>query len=172
MTQHGCAAQGFTSSAQRSWGVQTSVAPELYRTATVTIAVTPTAAATLVQSDGSSAKQPLAAIIGGTIGACTAISLLVLALLIFRRRRRAKRDVAPKAQYHGTVTAFDPNNMMETSDSKMWQQHAGPVSRPSDVVPQYPGMGTARYGVVEVEGVQRAVEVDGRGVREKVVELH
>jgi hypothetical protein len=62
--------------------------------------------------------------------------------------------------------------MLETSDSKMWQQHAGPMSRPSDAVPQYPGMGTARYGVVEVEGVQRAVEVDGRGVREKVVELH
>jgi hypothetical protein len=171
MTQHGCASQAFTSSAQRSWGVQTSIPPELYRTATMTVAVTPTATASFVQSDNGKAEQPLAAIIGGTVGACIAIALLVLAIIILHRRR-AKRNVAPKAQYHGPVTAFDPNNMLETSDAKIWQQRAGPLSRSSDAMPQYPGMGTARYGVVEVEGVQRAVEVDGRGLGQKRVELH
>jgi hypothetical protein len=51
----------------------------------------------------------------------------------------------------------------------MWQ---GPVSRSSDAVPQYPGMGSARYGIVEVDGVQRPVEVEGGGVQQKRSELH
>jgi hypothetical protein len=54
------------------------------------------------------------------------------------------------------------------NDRKVWQ---GPVSRSSDTVPQYPGMGRARYGVVEVDGVQRPVEVEGGGVEHKRSEL-
>jgi hypothetical protein len=30
-------------------------------------------------------------------------------------------------------------------------------------MPQYPGMGAGRYGIVEVEGLQRPVEVDAEG---------
>jgi hypothetical protein len=164
MTQHGCAASAFTSSAQRSWGTQTSIPPELYRTATVTVAVTTTDTPTLIHVPPPK-KQNLGAIIGGTIGGCTLISLLIFFAILLHRRRKARNfEQAPQAQYHGPIMTFDPMSpsYATNGDDKMWQQrNAGPVTRESDAMPQYPGMGTARYGVMEVDGVQRPVEVEG-----------
>jgi hypothetical protein len=168
MTQHGCAAAPFTSTAQRSWGVQqSSVSQETVSTATVTVAASTSDTPTPLPGP-SPQNQNLGAIIGGTIGGCTAITLIILAFVVLRRRRKnAKIDQAPQAQYHGPVTQFDPKSPSSHAtdrDDKMWPLHAaGPVVRASDAVPQYPGMGTARYGVVEVDGVQRPVEVEGEG---------
>jgi hypothetical protein len=167
MTQHGCAAAPFTSTAQRSWGVQqTSVSQEAVSTASATVDASTSDTPTALPAPGPG-NQNLGAIIGGTIGGCTVITLLILAFVIFRRRRKsAKIEQAPQAQYHGPVMQFDPMSPEHVAgkDDKMWPLHsAGPVSRASDTVPQYPGMGTARYGVVEVDGVQRPVEVEGEG---------
>jgi hypothetical protein len=168
MTQHGCAPKGFTSTAMRSPGqIASSIAPELYRTATVTVLATPSDSPTLTPVSGPS-KPNLGAIIGGTIGACTVISLVVLAIFLLRRRRKAAMNSsiqAPTARYHdsnGAVTEYNPHGFGSPSfpdDTKTWvQQHAGPVDRVSDAMPQYPGMAARQYGIVEVDGMQRPVE--------------
>ncbi|KAH7068644.1 hypothetical protein FB567DRAFT_247386 [Paraphoma chrysanthemicola] len=172
MTQHGCAANAFTASALRSWGVQSSVPNEPYRT--VTVAVTPSTSPTptLTPPQPSSKKPNLGAIIGGTIGGCTFLTLLGLMLFILHRRRNASSTLQhqkpPPAQFHAPlqgVTEFNPHGYptATTYQDKNWQQVTGPVHRPSDAMPEYPGMGAGRYGVVEVEGIQRPVEVDGEG---------
>lgn len=71
----------------------------------------------------------------------------------------------PVTQYHHPdvgVTEFDPNGFpTPTLSQAKWQQQQGPVSRSNDAMLQYPHMGAAHYGVVEVDGAQRAVEVPG-----------
>jgi hypothetical protein len=108
-------------------------------------------------------KQNLAPIIGGTIGACTFISLVILAFVVYRRRKAAQVGAVqtPVAQYHDVNGGYDPHAMYE-NDSKSWQlQRVGPVLRENNAVPEYPGMGVGQYGIVEVDGVQRPVEVQG-----------
>ncbi|KAH7396515.1 hypothetical protein DE146DRAFT_40020 [Phaeosphaeria sp. MPI-PUGE-AT-0046c] len=163
LTQHGCAAQGFTSAAQRSYG-GTSVPNVLERTATVTIEVTPSASPRPTAPSAHS-TPPLAAIVGGTVGACTFLSIVLLALIIARRRRRTRNATAqghvPGAQYlppSSEIYPYPPVTYTHSNDAKTW--HAGPVTRASDAAPEYPHMGAGRYGVVEVDGVQRPVEVD------------
>jgi hypothetical protein len=170
MTQHGCATKGFTSTAQRSWGqLLSSIPPELYRT--ITVLATPSATPTLTPSPASS-KPNLGAIVGGTIGGCTVISLVILVLLIVYRRRKNARDSIkqpPLTIFHdgnGAVTEYNSQGFVATTyaenDQKTWNH--GPVTRSSDAMPQYPGMGAGRYGVVEVDGVQRPVEAPAENV--------
>lgn len=177
MTQHGCASAAFISTALRSYAV--ADVKELTTTVAVTVQVTPTPSSTPTFLPQPGASKPnLAAIVGGTIGGCTAISILILALLIYRRRRHA---AAASGQVGSTGTGYIvgtgfanseitstsygyPNTMAyspDPNDAKKWLPHtAGPVTRVSDAVPAYPHMGVGRYGVVEVDGVQRPVEVE------------
>jgi hypothetical protein len=171
MTQHGCATKGFTSTAMRSWGMLvSSVVPELYRTVTVVESApsTPTPTPTLTPSSMSS-KPNLGVIVGGTVGGCTVISLVVFACFLVHRRRKNARESAPVTRYHdgnGTVTEYNPHGfsteVYAENEQKTWGH--GPVTRVSDAMPQYPGMGAGRYGVVEVDGIQRPVEAPADNV--------
>jgi hypothetical protein len=168
MTQHGCAKEGFTSTAMRATGqLASSIPPEQYRTATVTVLATPSDTPILTPVSGPS-KPNLGAIIGGTIGGCTIISIFVIAAMLLRRRRKialASNVQPPPTRYHdghGNVTEYNPQGFTETmypEDSKKWaQQNVGPVTRPDDAMPQYPGMAARQYGIVEVDGMQKPVE--------------
>jgi hypothetical protein len=170
MTHHGCAQKGFTSAAMRSPGqIASSIPPEQYRTVTVTDMSTPSDTVIPLTPVPSPAKPNLAAIVGGTVGGCTVISLIVLAIFLIRRRRKAAHnDIAQPhtTQYHdgtGTVIEYNPQSFPSPTypiDTKTWiQQHSGPVDRVSDAMPQYPNMAAGQYGIVEVDGAQRAVEV-------------
>ena len=164
MTQHGCTNKGFTASAARSWGVS-SVPAELYRTTTVLVTPSSTPTPTLTPSTDP-AKPSLGAIIGGTIGGCTILSIFaIIAFLLHRRRKKARESIKqrPITQFHPDVgvTEYNPNGFPTptfSDNEAKWQQHQGPVTRPSEAMPHYPGMGAAHYGIVEVDGLQRAVE--------------
>ncbi|KAF2830876.1 hypothetical protein CC86DRAFT_343967 [Ophiobolus disseminans] len=163
MTQHGCTNKGFTESASRAWGVS-SIPKELYRTTTVLVTPSSSPTPTLTPSTDP-AKPGLGAIIGGTIGGCTVVSIIVLVAFLLHRRRKKARDSIkqrPITQFHPEgVTEYNPNGFptpkFSNNDAK-WEQHQGPVTRPSDAMPHYPGMGPAQYGIVEVDGLQRPVE--------------
>lgn len=174
MTQHGCASQAFTSTAMRSPGhIVSSIPHILYRTATVTVLTTPSDTPTLTPISGPS-KPNLGAIVGGTIGGCTMISILVLTIILIRRRRKATRNnnvQSSVTRYHdgnGNVTEYNPHGFTATTypdDNKAWQdQNAGPVSRANDAMPQYPGMAARQYGIVEVDGLQRPVEAPAEDI--------
>jgi hypothetical protein len=165
MIEHGCVDKGFNSSVSRYWGQASTIPPELYRT--VTTVVTASSTPTLSASSKSS-KPNIGVIVGGTIGGCTVISIIILAIfLIYRRRKNARDSITqpPITRYHdgnGTVTEYNPHGFptpLAENDNKLWQQqNQGPVSRADDSMPQYPGMGSGRYGIVEVDGMQRPVE--------------
>jgi hypothetical protein len=162
MTQHGCTIKGFTATALRSYGpMPNSVAPE-YKT--VTVQVTPSSTPTLTPS--TDASPNLGAIVGGTIGGCSVLSVIVLfAFLLHRRRRKARESLVSHSDKPDVgVVEYDPHGFPTPTIEAKWQQHQGPVPRANDAAPQYPGMGAARYGVVEVDGLQRAVEAPADNV--------
>ncbi|KAL5118548.1 hypothetical protein ACEQ8H_003563 [Pleosporales sp. CAS-2024a] len=168
MTQHGCAATGFRSTAMHTAGaLASSIAPELLRTVTVT--EVPWTASTPTLGPVSSPSKPnLGAVIGGTIGGCTIISLIVVAVLVARRHGNAAQSSVGEvhvARYHGggaSVTEYNAHGFTSAaypSEAKTWMRpYAGPVPRASDAMPPYPGMAARQYGIVQVDGVQRAVE--------------
>ncbi|CAO2655994.1 Nn.00g047970.m01.CDS01 [Neocucurbitaria sp. VM-36] len=173
MTQHGCAASQFTSTALRGWGVSSSSGEEgAAKTVTVTAppATTPTTSTTPSSPSSGSKKPPsLGAIIGGTIGGCILLSTIAFAFFLCYRRRTARQfdESKPKlngnnsSDYPHSVTEYNPagfHGRFVESDHKLWQQqqYLGAVHRESNAVPEYPGMSQA--GVVEVDGVQRPVE--------------
>jgi len=169
MTHHGCAQKGFTSTAMRSPGqIASSIPPEQYRTVTVTDVATPSDTITPLTPMPGTSKPNLAAIIGGTVGGCTIISLIVLAIFLIRRRRKnAPNTIAQPhtTHYHdgnGAATEYNPHGLPSPTyptDTKIWvQQHSGPVDRVSDAMPQYPNMAAGQYGIVEVDGAQIPAE--------------
>lgn len=170
MTHHGCAQKGFTSAAMRSPGqIASSIPPEQYRTVTVTDVATPSDTITPLTPVPAPSKPNLAAIVGGTVGGCTVISLIVFAIFLIRRRRKAAHDSITQphtTQYHdgkAAVTEHNPQGFPSPTypiDTKTWvQQHSGPVDRVSDAMPQYPNMAAGQYGIVEADGTPMAVEV-------------
>lgn len=139
---------------------------ELYKTATVTIIQTPSS--TPILSSSPSPKPGIGAIVGGTIGGCVFFSIIALiAFLIYRKRQNAKDTAAqrPVTQFHGNgaMTEYNPHGFQSPymeNDHKTWQQQQqGPVHRADNSMPLYPGMGVDQYGLVEVDGTQRPVEV-------------
>ncbi|EAT86209.1 hypothetical protein HBI56_098420 [Parastagonospora nodorum] len=175
MTHHSCAQKGFTSAVMRSPGqIASSIPPEQYRTVTVTDMAAPSDTVIPLAPVPGPAKPNLAAIIGGTVGGCTVISLIVLTIFLIRRHRKAAHnDIAQPhtTQYHdgnGTVIEYNPQSFPSPTypiDTKTWvQQHSGPVDRVSDAMPQYPNMAAGQYGIVEVDGTQRAVEVPAENI--------
>ncbi|KAF2628818.1 hypothetical protein BU25DRAFT_409845 [Macroventuria anomochaeta] len=159
MTQNGCAARGFTSTAPYSYGLTSTPSPIIVTvTASASPASTPTS--TLNEGEGGEKKQTLGPIVGGTIGGCTILSLVALtAFLIHRRRVNARQEHAQThppltSQYYHNSPEFDPNGFPTTNgwseqDIKNWQQQGG-VHRP----------GVPYFGVSEVHGYDRAVEVE------------
>jgi hypothetical protein len=70
----------------------------------------------------------------------------------------------PVTRYHSAVAEYGHGVPVEVDageEHKAWGR--GEVSRQGNV-PQYPGMGGERYGVVEVDGVQRPVEAEADNV--------
>ena len=155
MTQHGCTSSGFTLTVPRSYGPTTTSTPSAV-ILTVTVSASP-ASTSGESSEGAGAekKQTLGPIVGGTIGACTIISIVALtAFLIHRRRIKAHSSptVPPVTQYQHNSPQFDPNgfqNGWSEQDIKTWQQSGG-VYRP----------GMPHMGVSEVHGEDRAVEIE------------
>tara|TARA_R110002003_G_scaffold878_13_gene21774 strand:- start:19021 stop:19599 length:579 start_codon:yes stop_codon:yes gene_type:complete len=166
MTQHGCAETAFTLTAARSWGAS-SVPGELYRTVTVVASPSNTPTPTLAPPSSPTKKPSLGLIVGATIGGCTVVSILALAGFILHRRRNQASPKPPVPHFHDPlhgVTEYNPHGFPTTAHAdKAWRQQHGPVARASDAMPQYPGMGAGRYGIVEVDGLQRPVEVDAEG---------
>jgi hypothetical protein len=171
MTQHGCTAKGFTGTALRSYGPLPTSIPQ-GSVVTVTVLASPSSSPTLTPNTDP-AKTNLGAIVGGTIGGCSVLSIIaIVAFLLHRRRKNAHKDPIkpPVTQYHAPndvdEVKFDPSGfptpVLSAAEAK-WQQHQGPVTRGSDAMPQYPGMGAAQYGIVEVDGESRAVEVEADG---------
>ena len=178
MTQHGCAASAFTINVPRSWGVQkdtttvTVTAPSSSASASLTSSPSTAQDAAAGVGEGRKVKRPnIGIIIGGTIGACLFFSVLALTGFLVWRRRRMQL-YPPRGtvshfshDYHGPQMAYNslasPDMSQGDGVDKSWhvQQHGGAVARESDAVPVYPGM--RRVGVVEVEGRERPVEVDG-----------
>lgn len=139
--------------------------------ASETILPTATASPTVVPI-ASPAKPNLGAIVGGTIGGCTAITLIIILIIILRRRRNSSFEGSAAlggTRYHhgrdivGEGFAGSPSAGGYGNDVKNWNQiYTGPVMRESDAMPSYPGMGSEQYGIVEVDGVQRPVEAPGQ----------
>ncbi|KAF1912692.1 hypothetical protein BDU57DRAFT_374967 [Ampelomyces quisqualis] len=168
MTQHSCGSTAFTSTAQRSYGgPASSISPA---EVTVTIASTPSATPTLTPVS-LPAKPNLAAIIGGTIAACTAISFAILSVVLLRRHRKARAEGSAIPQYrHGAVAVgdgFQDSPYVGGNDAKSWN-HAGPVGSESNAMPNYPGMSREQYGIVEVDGVQSPVEAPSEAAKRDV----
>ncbi|KAH8725155.1 hypothetical protein GQ44DRAFT_739933 [Phaeosphaeriaceae sp. PMI808] len=173
MTQHGCDSKGFTITVPRSPGLPgSSIPPELFRTVTSTVFTTPPPSSSAIPTAlPKPSKPPIGTIVGATIGGCTFISLIVIAIYFLHRRRKvtARNSVVqpPPAVFqdaNGTVTeynalGFPTTKFPETAETKRWQErYAGPVHRENNSIPQYPGMAPGMNGVVEVDGVQRPVE--------------
>ncbi|KZM24324.1 hypothetical protein ST47_g4506 [Ascochyta rabiei] len=144
MTQHGCAASGFTSTAQRSYGPSSTSTPSPL-VVTVTASATPSAS----PSADNEPKQSLGPIIGGTVGGCIIVSLVALAALFIHRRRRraANHSRPPPSRPHHNSPEFHPGGFPAAAwneqDFKTWQR------------PDMPCL-----GVSEVHGEDRAVEVE------------
>lgn len=177
MTQHGCTATGTTLTIPRSYGASTSV-KVVTVTETPSPATTPTASSSPGTGSGAEKKQSLGPIVGGTIGACTIISIVALtAFLIHRRRVKARSSNAPPpppvSQFSHNTPQFDPRGFPANTtgwteqDIKTWQQSGG-VWRPG-MSANGMGMGMGMVGVSEVHGEDRAVEVEAR---EKIKQGH
>ena len=160
MTQHGCTATGTTMTIPHSYGLTSSPSVKVITvTETPSPATTPTSTST--SNAGGEKKQSLGPIIGGTVGACTIISIVALiAFLVHRRRQKAKQQPLsqpPVSQFYHNAPEFDPNGFPTATggwtdqDIKNWQQSGG-VYRP--------GTGAGMVGVSEVHGEDRAVEVE------------
>ncbi|KAJ4339406.1 hypothetical protein N0V95_007784 [Ascochyta clinopodiicola] len=146
MTQHGCAASGFTSTAQRSYGALSSSLSSP-SPLVVTVTASPTPSTTLAASD-SAPKQSLGPIIGGTVGGCIILSLVALAAFLIHRRRcaAAEHSHPPSSRPHHSSPQFHPDGfpaVWSEQDVKIWQR------------PDMPYL-----GVSEVHGEDRAVEVE------------
>ncbi|KAF9700140.1 hypothetical protein EKO04_001216 [Ascochyta lentis] len=140
MTQHGCAATGYTSTAQRSYGA--SRTPSALVTAPASSL--PSSSPSLVAA--TQKNQSLGPIVGGTVGGCVVLSLVALAAFLIHRRRRRCTTRYPHSDPQFYSTGFPT---WSAQDLKAWQL-AGGVRRPD-----------APYlGVSEVHGDDRAVEVE------------
>lgn len=165
VTQNGCAAKGFTRTALWSVGqLPSSIPPEFH--VTETASASPSSTPTLVQT--ASSKPAIGPIVGGVVGGCAFLGIIATIAVVLNRRRRNSIQQPPTARFydgHG-VTEYNPDgsSMFIPNDNKTWQQQPGPVHRESNSMPQYPGMGMGQYGVVEVDGVERAVEAPASAV--------
>ncbi|KAF1363373.1 hypothetical protein EJ07DRAFT_152864 [Lizonia empirigonia] len=152
LTQHGCTASGFTSTALRTYGSSTT--PPSAVVVTVTASFTPSPTPTSPPNTPSR-KQSLGPIVGGTVGGCTIISLVALAAFLVHRRRSstcsptstspplpATRHTHPSPRFHTDAKPWP-------ADARIW--HAAP------------GMGPS-VRVAEVHGQDRAVEVEAGGL--------
>jgi hypothetical protein len=155
MTQHGCTATGFTSTALRSYGA-TSASVVVVTSTVYTSAFpisTPTSSSPPADDKGDK-KQSLAPIVGGTLGGCIIISLVALTAFLIHRRRTAasKSHPPPVSHFHHNSPEFNPDGFptahgWSQQDIKTWQQGAGAGMSPY-------------LGVSEVHGQDRAVEVE------------
>jgi hypothetical protein len=187
MTQHGCAAEAFTSTAFRSLGMTVETEKE-----TVTVTASPgiptssspaSEAFTSREGEGQSGgggKPSLGAIVGGTIGACVFVSFCgFVVFLAWRRCRKihSREEGGVKHHPHASVE-YNPLGFPSpgfsspglhspgypsplgtyVDEQKGWQHH-GPVTMEPQ---QYPGMATGQVEIAEVDGRQKAVfEVSG-----------
>lgn len=162
MTQHGCAAKGFTSTALRDYGAMESSSTQ----AAESPMLSPTTSSSFSGATGTSTaakpqkKQSLAPIIGGTIGGCTILSLVALSAFLIHRRRRAARSLHPHppASSPHNAPEFHPNGFPTSAwaaqqDSKTWQTGAGGNNPLTSAGQPY-------LGIAEVHGHDRAVEVE------------
>lgn len=170
MTQHGCTLSALTLTAQRSWGVikSSSYATPSIVTVTQIPPSTPTPTSSQLVSPNKAPTNNIGIIVGCTIGGALFFSIIALiALLVHRRRtlayqnqdkRTSTSDAAPPASH--PVTQYDavsaPSACSE-ADGQVWQG----LSPATTLVPVYPGMGSERMGVVEVDGTDRLVEAPG-----------
>ncbi|RYO40896.1 hypothetical protein AA0113_g6781 [Alternaria arborescens] len=169
LTQYGCAASAFTSTAYHSLGMSLPTSSAARETVTATVTKesisTPTSSSS---SSSSSSKPSLGAIIGGTIGACLFVSFILFVVFLAWRRRKeaAKNNPRSAGAFHRTSqqTTVEYNPMGFPSpgfsssglpspaspysdDSKTWQQYLSRMGRGRDQV-----------DIVEVDGTSRAVE--------------
>ncbi|KAF1944841.1 hypothetical protein EJ02DRAFT_306988, partial [Clathrospora elynae] len=167
MTQHGCAASAYTRTVMTSPNPTFPISGKIEtETVTVTAAPISTFSTASPLSGGSvevKAKTRLAPIIGGTIGACIFLSLIVFAVFLACRRRSAKN----KSQLPHSDGTRDRQAMLQFNATGFLDQQASYAneikasavcSQGGGDVEEYPGMGRQRVGIVEVDGVQRAVE--------------
>lgn len=164
MTQHGCTAKGFTSTALRNAGPVT-VTVTFSPSASASASPTPTDLFTTQPSTSGGKKPSIGPIVGGTVGGCIILSLVALAaFLIHRRRVKKSLSSTPSPNLPPPVSPF-PHNSPEFSpvgfasptspggwtenEIKSWQQ-AGSVYRP----------GVPMLGISEVHGEDRAVEME------------
>ncbi|KAJ4993799.1 hypothetical protein SVAN01_00853 [Stagonosporopsis vannaccii] len=163
MTQHGCTAEGFTSTALRSYGVSSSSSTMTKVSESPMTSPTSSSPSSPedVSSTGGGKKQSLAPIIGGTIGGCVIVSLVLLcAFLVHRRRSKSKTALPPPSSSFSPHSApeFNPNGFPASAwaahDSKTWQPGGGDGG----------GMHTGQpyLGISEVHGHDRAVEVEAQ----------
>ncbi|KAH9864106.1 hypothetical protein J1614_010039 [Plenodomus biglobosus] len=174
MTQHGCTSSALTLTAQRSWGVIKSssyATPSIVTVTQIPLSTPiPTPTSSQLVSPNRTTTHNIGIIVGCTIGGALFFSIIALiALLVYRRRTLAKQnqnqhkrtstsDAAPPASHpvtqYGAVSA--PSAYSE-ADGKVWQG----LSPAMTLVPVYPGMGSERVGIVEVDGTDRLVEAPG-----------
>lgn len=170
MTEHGCDASGFTMTVELSIrGASTSLPPEMPVTITVKETVTPsdtTSPAAAPSQDTQSKKTPIAAVVGGTVGGCTVISVVAFAIFYIRHKRKKKtipqsHTHRPEPQAPG-VTEYYPQGYPPAAftgqdhrqDHKAWQQQQCTTDQlygaSSNPALQYPG------------AVHYSAEIDGR----------
>lgn len=153
MTQRGCTASGFISTAQHSYGPSTTSLPSVI-VVTVTALESPATTPTEGRHDTSEKKQSLGPIVGGTVGGCTIVSLVALAaFLVHRRRTKQKLSPSlPPSQYQHNSPSFDPAGIQtcwNEQDVKTLQQSGGMY-----------GPGVPYIGISEILGEGRAMEVE------------
>ncbi|KAG9199765.1 hypothetical protein G6514_007990 [Epicoccum nigrum] len=169
MTQHGCTAEGFTSTALRNVGPLTT---SVFVTVTFSPAPssTPTDLFTTQPTTAGSKKTSIGPIVGGTVGGCLILSLVALAAFLIHRRRVKKalpptpapQPPPPPSFSHtpfshnspefspvGFASPTSPGGWNE-NEIKSWQQANGGVYRP----------GVPTLGISEVHGEDRAVEME------------
>ena len=169
LTQYGCAASAFTSTAYHSLGMSIPSSSAARETVTATVTKesisTPTSSSS---SSSSSSKPSLGAIVGGTIGACLFVSFILFVVFLAWRRRKeaAKNNPRSAGAFHRTsqqtMVEYNPMGFPSPGfsssglpspgtsygdDSKTWQQYLSRMGRGRDQV-----------DIVEVDGTSRAVE--------------
>ena len=137
-------------------------------TAPSAVAPTSTSASSATGKGTGKANVGVPVIVGSTIGACVLLSLLTFLSFLAWRKRSARRDATTPNIRIPTSTGTSASEVSGFSEpaayveaggaGKMWQGQEDGRRGEGDDVPKYPGV---RWGVVEVDGRERAVEVPG-----------
>ncbi|KAE8862312.1 hypothetical protein PTNB29_04874 [Pyrenophora teres f. teres] len=163
----------FTSTAFHSLGMTLSSSSN---TEDVTYTVAATQEPLTTPTSSSAAPSPnhskpgIGIIVGSTIGACLFASFIAFVVFLAWRRRRAVRRNGVQAHTYQptpqTMVEYNPLGFPSPvfsspaspyhDDFKGWQQEQS--TQRNFEVPQYPGMGQGRLGIVEVDGFERPVE--------------